>query len=142
MGEALEKASPELVVSCAAGTEQLVPRLARQLDGAVIQLPTLAERGEDLQALIINELSQLGLTERGAPFGIERAALYRLIERKYPGNDSELKGLLASAAGHAQGERVTLADLDAIGGAAESDAPPPVEAARARSRLGPRARRR
>jgi DNA-binding NtrC family response regulator len=105
-------------------------------------LPTLAERGEDLQALIINELVHLGITHKGDALGIEKAALYRLIQRKYPGNDAELRGILASAAGQAQGPRITLTDLEAISAVEESELPPQVAVARSRARVSPRARRR
>ncbi len=141
LGEALEVTRPPFVVSCTTGSTALVPRLKRQLQGPVVTLPTLAERAEDIQALVISELAQLGLTHRGTPFGIEKAALYRIIQRAYPGNDAELKGLLAAIAGHAAGERITTADLDAALGAVESEPPPEVEAARTRSRLPPRTRR-
>jgi hypothetical protein len=142
LAEALEQSPPSLVVSCTAGTETLVPRLARQLDGPTVVLPTLAERGEDLQALIINELVHLGITHKGDALGIEKAALYRLIQRKYPGNDAELRGILASAAGQAQGPRITLTDLEAISAVEESELPPQVAVARSRARVSPRARRR
>lgn len=142
LAEALEQSPPSLVISCAAGTETLVPRLARQLDGPTVVLPTLAERGEDLQALIINELAHLGITHKGDVLGIDRAALYRLIQRKYPGNDAELRGILASAAGYAQGARITLADLEAISAVEESELPPQAVVARSRARVSPRARRR
>jgi hypothetical protein len=142
MGEALEQREPSLIVSCATGKEKLVPRLERQLEGPLIKLPSLAERGEDLQALIINELAQLGLAQRGAPFGIEKPALYRVIQRRYPGNDAELKGLLAAAAGHATSERISLANLEASFEDDHTDPPPPAKKARSRSVPPPRSRRR
>src|SRR5690606_33587854 len=110
LGEALELTPPSLTISCATGTETLVPRLARQLRGPQILLPALAERAEDLQALVIGELAELGLTHRGGALGIEKQALHQIIQRPYPGNDAELKGLLVAAAGHAKGPRITLDD--------------------------------
>ncbi len=141
LGEALETRRPPFVVSCTTGSGALIPRLKRQLQGPRIQLPTLAERAEDIQALVISELAQLGLTHRGSPYGIEKAALFKLIERKYPGNDAELKGLLAAAAGHAKAERILLQDLLAALGTVESEPPPEVEKARIRKRKPPRSRR-
>lgn len=138
LGEALENQRPNFVVSCTTGSGTLVPRLKRQLQGPVIGLPTLADRAEDIQALVISELAQLGLTHRGSAFGIEKAALFRIIQRHYPGNDAELKGLLAAIAGHATGERITLFDLNAALGQVESDAPPEVAKTRTRSRRPPR----
>lgn len=141
LGEALELKRPPFVISCTTGSGTLVPRLKRQLQGPLITLPTLAERAEDIQALVISELAQLGLTHRGTPFGVERAALYRIIQRTYPGNDAELKGLLAAVAGHAKDERISLEDLNAALGSVESEPPPEVEPARMRSRRPPRTRR-
>lgn len=141
LGEAFENQRPNFVVSCTTGSGALVPRLKRQLQGPIIALPTLADRAEDIQALVISELAQLGLSHRGSPFGIEKAALYRVIERHYPGNDAELKGLLASIAGHATGERITLSNLNAALGQVESDVPPDVLKVRTRSRRPPRAKR-
>src|SRR5690606_17128231 len=120
----------------------LLPRLERLFTGPHVVLPRLEDRGEDLQALILNELSQLGLTRRGAPYGAERAALHRLIQRSYPGNDAELRGTLASAVARASGDRITLDDLD------ERLEPEPntevleIAQRRTRSRPAPRSRRR
>jgi transcriptional regulator of acetoin/glycerol metabolism len=141
LGEALETERPNFVVSCTTGSGTLLPRLKRQLHGPIVALPTLAERAEDIQALVISELAQLGLTHRGSPFGIEKAALYRIIQRPYPGNDAELKGLLAAIAGYATAERITLEDLRQALGQDESEAPPLVTPTRARSRRPPRAKR-
>ena len=142
LSDALAQQRPALVIVCETGRESMIRRLERELDGALIHLPTLAERAEDLQALVLNELSQLGLTRRGNPYGIDRAALYELIERPFPGNDAELKGLLAAAVGHAQGDRVELSDLRALYHEEESAAPPPAFEVRSRARLAPRSRRR
>lgn len=142
LAEALIEKRPPLLITCRAQGEKFEPRLERELEGAVIRLPTLAERAEDIQALIIDELSRLGLTERGSPYGIERGALLELIEKRFPGNDAELRGLLAAAAGQTDGERVTLSALRSLLGENETPEPPPTEAIRARSRLAPRSRRR
>ena len=112
------------------------------LGAGALQPVEVADRGEDIQALIINELSQLGVTDRGTPLGIERAALYRLVQRRYPGNDAELRGLLASAAAISKGPVITLADLDALAENDDSELPPEVKETRSRARLAPRSRRR
>lgn len=142
LGEALETQCPNFVVCCTSGSGTLVPRLKRQLHGPSIELPTLSERAEDIQALVLCELSQLGLTHRGSPLGIEKAALYRIIQRQYPGNDAELKGLISAIAGHATGERITLEDLDAALGQVESENPPEVASVRTRGRRPPRTKHR
>lgn len=141
VGEAFETRRPNFIIACITGSGTLVPRLKRQLQAPSIALPTLADRSEDIQALVISELAQLGLTHRGSPFGIEKAALYRIIERPYPGNDAELRGLLAAVAGHATGERITLDNLNAALGQVESESPPDATPARVRSRRPPRAKR-
>lgn len=140
--EALDLHPPPFVIVCRSEEALLLPRLERLFTGPHVVLPRLEDRGEDLQALILNELSQLGLTRRGAPYGAERAALHRLIQRSYPGNDAELRGTLASAVARASGDRITLDDLD------ERLEPEPntevleIAQRRTRSRPAPRSRRR
>jgi hypothetical protein len=140
--EALDKFRPPFVIACRNGRDKLLPRLERQLQGPIVQLPTLADRGEDLQALIINELSQLGLAEQGAPYGIERAALHQLIQRDFPGNDAELRGVLTSAVGKAKGELITVAEIHSVLDLEDSVPAPIVTEKRSRSRPAPRSRRR
>ena len=89
---------------------RLSPALARWLGDACVELPTLAERPEDLRALVLDELSRLGRPD-GQPLGIEDLALRALIEHPWPGNDLELKSLLVRAAALADGPTVTLARL-------------------------------
>ncbi len=119
--------------------------LARALTGREQALPALAERAEDLRALVLEGLSRFGVGTSGEPFGIEPAALSALTEHDFPGNELELFGLLARAAAGAQGPRITLADLQrgGVGGAppaatlAADEAPshdaPPALAVRRRS---------
>ncbi len=144
LSEALEVKMPSFVITCQAKKDPLIPRLQRKLNGPSVALPSLAERAEDLQALIINELTQLGLTHRGAPLGIDRGALFRLIDRPYPGNDAELKGILASAAGHATSECISTADIDAVVGVTPAESPllPRYDIPKRRRGKPPRARRR
>lgn len=140
--EVLDQQSPPFVIVCRSEDAKLVPRLERLLAGPSIRLPGLEQRGEDLQALILTELSQLGLTRRGSPYGAERAVLHRLIQKSYSGNDAELKGILASAVARASGDRITLDDLDAVLHQEPSAEPPEVAQKRTRSRPAPRSRRR
>ncbi len=140
LAETLRKVALPFVVACLSGDKHLHRSLERVLDGPEIRLPSLRDRGEDLQALILTELTQIGLSQKGAPLGIEKAALFRLIEREYPGNDAELNGILASAAAQTDGERVLLETLDTLL-FAESQNPPPVVETRRRSQRPPRTRR-
>src|SRR5690606_21110484 len=114
LADALDLTPPEFLIVSARSIEGLNPRLTSKLKGDQVTLPTLRDRAEDLQALVINELSQLGMLERGTPYGIERPALVELIEREFQGNDDELRGLLAALAGICEGERITLDDLHAV----------------------------
>jgi DNA-binding NtrC family response regulator len=119
--------------------------LARLLAGRELQLPKLADRSEDLRALVLEGLSRFGVGTSGEPLGIEPAALAALTEHEFPGNELELFGLIARTAATARGTRLTLADLlgSALGrpipeGAPErpddpSLTPPPSLAVRRRS---------
>jgi len=77
-----------------------------------IKLPPLADRAEDLQALIFEHLTRIGTSPDGEPWGIEPAALRFLLDQTWPGNDAELKGTLARAVARCRGTRVTLDDLE------------------------------
>ncbi len=148
LAASLESLRPEFIVVGGPPEKLQSPRLAHLLDGQFVSLPSLADRAEDIQALIIHELARLGLVKNGEPLGIERAALFELIERPYPGNDDELRGLLTALSGQSSSPRVTLADLHAIlgngprteEGAEEAGREPPPPR-RSRSRRPPRAKR-
>ena len=78
-------------------------------------IPPLAERAEDLRALVLDRLSRAGLRLRDEPLGIDAAALRLLSEHTWPGNEAELDDVLLRAAEVASGAAVTAADLAAIG---------------------------
>lgn len=92
-------------------TLSLHPDLKRALAAPELSLPPLHERGEDLQSLIIFELSRLSLAQRGEPLGITRSALIRLTDALFPGNEEELRGLLCTALARAEGALLTEQDL-------------------------------
>jgi len=94
-----------------AGDGRLHDALARALSGRELALPRLADRAEDLRALVLEGLSRFGIATSGEPLGIEPAALAALAEHDFPGNEQELFGLLARTAAGAQGPRITLPDL-------------------------------
>lgn len=85
--------------------------LARAVGGRELWLPRLAERAEDLRALVLEALSRFGVAATGDPLGIEPAALAALAEHEFPGNELELYGLLSRTAVTAEGARITLADV-------------------------------
>jgi len=114
---------------------ELDERLADVLGDRAVAIPTLASRGEDLRALAIHHLVEVGLAYRGKPLGIDPAALALLVEHPWPGNDIELESVLVRAALDADGDVVTKADLVRAGFVARS-APTASEAARSpRQRL-------
>ncbi len=89
--------------------------LARLLSERQLALPKLADRSEDLRALVLEGLSRFGVGTSGEPLGIEPAALAALTEHEFPGNELELFGLIARTAATARGTRLTLADLSSSG---------------------------
>jgi hypothetical protein len=105
---------PEPLAALSA-SRRLDAELARLLQGRELRLPNLSERAEDLRAIVLETLSQLGRAESGEPLGIEPAGLALLAEHDFPGNELELFGLLARAAARAEGYRVSAADLEAAG---------------------------
>jgi hypothetical protein len=89
--------------------------LAQFLLPNVLCLPRLVERPEDLRALIMDRLCRSGVRFGGSPLGIEPQALSRLVDYAWPGNEAELRSVVERAAHAATGERVSVADLRAIG---------------------------
>jgi DNA-binding NtrC family response regulator len=124
---------------------RLHPGLAGQVEGRELELPRLADRAEDLRALVLEGLSRFGLGTSGEPLGIEPAALALLTEHEFPGNELELFGLLSRTAATARGPRITAQDLLQAGLSAEPSSgatfgaedptltPPPSLAVRRRS---------
>jgi hypothetical protein len=113
-------AAPVLVASVHAPLEplvqlgKLVPALARLLT-AELALPPLAERAEDLRALVLDVLSRTSLRLGREPLGADASALRLLIEHLWPGNELELEAVLVRAARVARGPAVTPDDLAAAG---------------------------
>ncbi len=82
--------------------------------GAPIVLPRLADRPEDIRALLTDRLAREGLRALGRPVGIEDAAFARLVERTFPGEDAELLYLvqrLVAQVGSRGGDVVGPADI-------------------------------
>ncbi len=91
------------------------PPLLTALEGSTVTLPSLQDRAEDLRALILAELGRAGSALRGEPLGVEPLALAALLEHAWPGNDRELTDVLQRAALRAQGQLLTLAELELSG---------------------------
>jgi hypothetical protein len=94
---------------------QVSRALGRFLSPNAIALPTLLERPEDLRGLILEALCKSGVRFDGQTLGIEPRALSLLVDHPWPGNVRELSHVVESAARAATGERVRVADLEAVG---------------------------
>jgi DNA-binding NtrC family response regulator len=66
-----------------------------RLKGALLHLPPLRERKEDIPLLAMNILKEI---PRGKGLTVDEEALGLLIDYDYPGNVRELKSILQSAA--------------------------------------------
>lgn len=80
----------------------------------VVTLPRLAERGEDLRAVLLDRVAREGLRVRGTPVGIEPNALPRLVDHPFPGEDAELAALVQRLVAVARGSAITADDVEAI----------------------------
>jgi transcriptional regulator with AAA-type ATPase domain len=89
--------------------------LARAIGDRELALPRLADRAEDLRALVLEALSRYGVATSGDPLGIEPAALAALTEHEFPGNELELFGMISRTAATLRGNRITLQDLQDVG---------------------------
>jgi transcriptional regulator with AAA-type ATPase domain len=94
---------------------KLERRLARALDSPAIRLPAVAERAEDLRAMVLDHLSELGIRLRGDPLGIDAEGLRLIMEHTWPGNELELASTLLLAARLAKGKLVTAEELGRVG---------------------------
>jgi DNA-binding NtrC family response regulator len=90
--------------------------LYRQLAGVEVQVPPLRLRREDIPALVDHFLGRA--TERtSARFELELDTLRALVDRDWPGNVGQLRGVLnrAAAVAHARGDgRLRAVDLDGV----------------------------
>lgn len=127
--------------------DRLEQALVRQLQGPELRVPTLADRAEDLQSMVLFELAAAGLRLRGEPLGVAPAALRLLAEHTWPGNELELRALLRHAAARARGPVVTQEDLLESGLSQArrpetefTPTPPPTLERRQRARRAPRSR--
>ncbi|MFZ4110650.1 MAG: sigma-54 interaction domain-containing protein [Polymorphobacter sp.] len=77
--------------------------LLYRLDVVRIEMPTLAERVEDIPLLLQHFASQSGM----APIRFDTAAIDALMRLAWPGNVRELKNLVDRAKAHYPGETIT-----------------------------------
>jgi DNA-binding NtrC family response regulator len=101
IGTRLQLDSPEAAA-------RLSPKLRRWC-GPPIQLPSLAERADDLEALA---MYFFGRTPSPRPFcGISAEAIQCMRAYSWPGNGSELEAVIAEALDRARGPMLELDDL-------------------------------
>jgi DNA-binding NtrC family response regulator len=96
---------------------RLDPGLATLLGDALsapVTLPRLRDRPEDLRNVLTDHLAREGLRALGRPVGIERAALIRLVDYAYPGEEAELAGIVRRLVARCEGDIVRAADVDAV----------------------------
>jgi hypothetical protein len=109
-----------LVLSANASREELLaqgrlaPSLAREITRE-LTLPSLADRSEDLRALLFDALSRACPKVGKPPLGVEPGALKLLLEHAFPGNDLELEAMVLRLARVAEGPAVTASDLENLG---------------------------
>lgn len=89
-------------------------------------IPSLAERAEDMRALVYERAARFGAILHGKPLGVDASTLSALMEHDWPLNDLELDTTLYSLAMAATGEVITVETLERIGfGACHLAAEPP-----------------
>jgi hypothetical protein len=94
--------------------EALAARLGAAIDEAVV-LPRLADRPEDLRAIVTDRLAREGLRQLGRPVGIDDAAFGLLCEHPFEGEDAELALLAAKLVARATGDVIRADDVRALG---------------------------
>lgn len=91
--------------------DELEERFAAKVGDRVLVLPVLSERPEDLRALVLAQLAEIGARHRGAPLAIEPSALGILVEHPWPGNDAELVGVLTAASARCEDGKIRARDV-------------------------------
>jgi hypothetical protein len=104
---------PEALLAQARLDPSLVPHLADACSAPVV-LPRLADRPEDLRAILTDRLAREGLRLIGRPVGIEQAAYARLVEYPFPGEDAELAAIVQRLVARCTGDIVRAGDVDAL----------------------------
>ena len=77
-----------------------------------VEVPSLAQRRDDIPHLITNHLSRLASEEGIESLVVSDAAMERLINNYYPGNVRQLENILARAAAMAEGGVIEEEDLE------------------------------
>lgn len=112
---ATSRAEPGQLVEAGA----LDPELSKRLCSAVLRVPPLRERADDLPSLILLELTRAARVLGRPPIGVETSVLQLLQRHDWPGNLDELRWFIERAVSKAGGSRVESKDLPAPVGVAE-----------------------
>jgi len=98
-----------------------------------VEVPSLAQRRDDIPDLVINHLSRLAADEGFEALVVSDAAMERLINNHYPGNVRQLENILPRAAAMAESgvieEDVLEISPVPVAMVAEEAQPSPIEAA-------------
>lgn len=87
---------------------------ARRFVDAETQIPKLADRGEDMRALVLGKVARLGLSLFGEPRAVDPAVLAELLNYEWPGNELELDNILQLLVQRAAASVITMGDLEQI----------------------------
>lgn len=79
-----------------------------------IVLPGLAERAEDLRSLLTDRLAREGLRVRGEPLALSDAALGRLIEHDFLGDEVELAAIVQRLVAISPSALIRAEDVDRL----------------------------
>ncbi len=85
----------------------LDPLLASRVAGALedpVRLPGIAERPEDIRAIVTDRLAREGLRVRGAPVGIDDAGFAALVDHPFEGEDAELSAIVQKLVARARSD--------------------------------------
>lgn len=85
--------------------------LLERLSPVTLAVPSLRERREDLQSLVLLAIDRAARMCGHEALGIEPDALAALSEHRFAGNERELISVIEQAAARAQTPRISLADL-------------------------------
>lgn len=99
------------------------PELAKRLSPAVLDVPPLRQRREDLPSLVLLALDRACRTTGRPVVGIDPDALEVLVEHDWPGNLRELDSVIDRAVAKARGPNVTLSDLPPLAPAEPGEDP-------------------
>ena len=108
--------APNVLLASGELDSTLASRFGAGTRNAVV-LPRIADRPEDLRAVVADKLAREGLRTRGRPVGIDDAAFAILIEHPFSGDDVELGWMvqrLVLNVEMANGDVVRAADVRAL----------------------------